>query len=143
MRYAKVINFGKGFITHADQLVNYFSGKAGDIWEIDGDAATALAWITRVGGVEKNATQAATESNEVLRFIYNRLEFLRDTLTRLELNGIMDASETDATVRNILKYIVDSDDIDSKSTEYANGLAYLLSQGLLTQSRHDILLLGK
>lgn len=143
MRYAKVINFGKGFITHDDQLINSFSGKAGDIWEIDGDSATALAWINRVGGDEKNATQAATESNGVLRFFYGRLEFIRDTLTRAELNDIMNASVSDTTVRTILKYIVDSDSIDARSTIYGNGLAYLLSQGLLTQARHDILLLGK
>lgn len=61
-RYVSATNFGKGFITHADQLedglkFNIVATKNGASYvKVDGDDDKVNKWIARVSGIETNAT---------------------------------------------------------------------------------------
>lgn len=53
MKYYQAENYGKGFITHADNELAHIAGYPGNIW-----VTTNTTWAARVGAVEKTKAEA-------------------------------------------------------------------------------------
>ena len=81
MRYVQASNFGHGFITHADREILSFSGKPGDMWEIDGPDGAIDIWIAKVSGIEKTLVESDAAQFEATKFLYSTREFFTEALT--------------------------------------------------------------
>ena len=60
-KYYQTENYGKGFITHADNELGQVSGYPGNIWVTEN-----TAWAVRVGAVEKTKMEAQTIVNTAI-----------------------------------------------------------------------------
>jgi len=55
MIYCTATNYGKNFITYAENATGSFQGFPGDVWTTDDVHDT---WVDRVGGVSKTKAEA-------------------------------------------------------------------------------------
>jgi len=75
--YVRVINSGKGFITHADWDKLSFSGQPNNIMIVTGEDSDINDWVERVGGTIVNDNKAKAE----IRLA--KIEGLRSSRTEL------------------------------------------------------------
>ena len=146
MRFVKAVNSGKGFITHADQLLMSFEGANGNIWRVTVrdilDVISIDAWIARVGGIEMTEAASLTAINDIEKFIYTQEEYLRYAFTPDETAAVLVAANSDDEVNAIVTRFFNGG-INASSVDYITFLGVLMNKGLLTAERHNILLGGK
>lgn len=142
MRYVNAINTGVGFITHADKILLSFVGRAGNVWNVDGDSDDIDAWISRVTGTEKTAQQATDLEFAVTKFHYTSKEFLLEVLTSTETKFLIDHYGDSAAIRNFLKSVLDNG-ADVGSAYFLNFINAVRDAGYLSQARVDVITAGR
>ena len=93
--FVRAINYGHGFITHADRNILTFQGRLNNIWKVEGDEVNINIWIEKVSGTTIAIPIALAEIRlgRIQRCRDNIAE-LRDEITVLqerivELGGII------------------------------------------------------
>jgi len=57
-QYCVATNWGKGFITHEDNIKLRHTGFLGNIWRVPANNQDSFKWINNVGGVLKTHAEA-------------------------------------------------------------------------------------
>lgn len=143
MAYAQVSNSGKGFITHADQLILSFRGDADNIWEVVGATVDVDAWIARVGGTAKTSGEALTIVTTYTNFMYTRYEFFTEVVTPAQAAKLFEIAVGDVSFRPFVKQLLIADGMDMREQWMIDGVDLLLSKGHINQTIHDDILAGR
>ena len=142
MRYVNAVNTGVGFITHADRALLSFRGRAGSMWDIDGDTSDIDDWIGRVSGTEKTAQEADDLEFAVTKFLYTSREFLLEVLTPTEIKFLIENYGNSLAIRNFLKGVLDNG-ADVGSSTFLTFVTAVKDAGYLSQARLDVIIAGR
>jgi len=143
MAFIEVVNSGKGFITHNDQLNLSFKSGYVNLWEVLGDAGNIEAWRARVAGVTKSVGQAAALTTAHTNYLYSRIEFFTEVVTPTQTATLFSLASSDPELRPFVKQLLVADSMDVRDTWMIEGIGLLLSKGHIPQAKHDEILAGR